>query len=120
MGEAAADRSEAWDNQLAELIRRVSTETRFWSGRFHTHSAFREIVRAGDTSLPGLIALLADEERDAEWAWWQLEAIWTIAETAGKPIDYPAEVKGHFDPVRELTLAWGYEQGYLAEATASG
>ena len=97
---------------MNDLLERLDAETQYLSGGFHKSEAFQEIVAQGESALP---ELLNDKDR-LDWA--RMQAVWVIADNIGKPIEYPEEVAGYYQEVRDHTLKWGKAQGYIPEEVA--
>ncbi len=106
----SVEANEALKSELSELSARVDVETRLLSHGFENNMAFQLILAHGERALPKLLEdLLAEDKR----GWWRMQAIWIIAHSLGKTIDYPKEAQGQYDLILQRTSEWAYEQGYL-------
>lgn len=96
------------DNSITSLIQQLEEDTSFLSGGYEDFDSFKQIIERGEDALPELLSA----KHTVNWC--GLQAIWTIAHHAGKPIDYPAECLGKLDQVRDVTFEWAISYGYIA------
>ncbi len=110
-----APNEEAAKEQYAHLAARLDEETKFWAGSFDRHEDFGKVVALKEAAIRLLLADLADrsDAEDRHNPWWRLQAVGTIAARLDKNIEYSREIRGHLEPVREATLEWGVQQGYI-------
>lgn len=61
---------------------------------------FKQLLAYGEAILPELVT---DPEN---MHWWRMQVIWTIAAEIGEPIELPEEIRGKYEAVKAITLAW--------------
>ena len=91
---------------LGELPSRLDAETLFMSGGFERLEGFQRIIEFGEQALP---ELLLDMDQPA---WWRMQAIWTIADSIGEPIEFAEEIRGRYLSVRDQIITWAEANGY--------
>ncbi|HVV25651.1 MAG TPA: hypothetical protein VHC21_01290 [Candidatus Saccharimonadales bacterium] len=111
----SANHQENIKSYYAQYSAALDADTEFWSGNFDRYEAFGRVVALREAALPLLLAELADrsDAEDRHNPWWRLQAVGTIAAQLDKKIDYPREIRGRVEPIREATLEWGVRQGYI-------
>jgi hypothetical protein len=107
--------SETIKAQYLSYSSKIDKESEFWSGGFERHENFRKIIDLREVALPLLLEELADrsDSEDRHNPWWRLQAVGTIAANLEKRIVYSREIRGRLEPVREATLEWGVQYGYI-------
>lgn len=99
---------------------RLDADTEVWSGSFDRHEDFGKVVELKEAGLRLLLEELADrsDAEDRHNPWWRLQAVGTIAVMLDKKIEYPRDIRGHVESIREATLEWGARQGYIDQGQA--
>jgi hypothetical protein len=117
--ETAPD-EETIEAQYARMAARLDEATEFWSGSFDRHEDFGKIVELKESGLRLLLEELSDrsDAEDRHNPWWRLQAVGTIATNLDKKIEYPREIRGRVEAIREATLEWGVRQGYIDQDQA--
>jgi hypothetical protein len=107
--------SETVEARYLSYSSKIDDETEFWSGGFERHEDFCKIISLQEEALPLLLNELADRSdgEDHHNPWWRLQALGTIAAGLDKKIDYPHEIRGRLEQVREVALEWGVKQEYI-------
>jgi len=97
--------------EITELAEGLDVQTRGHSGGFEHFGDFQIILRYGEQALPVLLEKL---QRVEGGEWWNMQAICTIAEQYGYPIEVPEEVQLAHDEAKALIIDWGKDQGYIS------
>ncbi len=95
------------DHLMRILADKIEKSTKVMSVGFDRVEGFGELIKFGERALPVLF------ESIEEPAWWRMQAIWTIAHDLDKTIEFPEDVRGKYNPVRQIIVDWGIENGYM-------
>jgi predicted membrane GTPase involved in stress response len=96
--------------ELTELAERLDERTEAMSDGFEHLEDFQAVLQYGEQALPVLLERMRREEGGE---WWEMQAVCTIAEQYGQPIEGTEGVQLGHDEAKALIVDWGKDQGYI-------